>query len=138
MLLKELGFLHSTLQAEIILIGFVHVLSLFLGHNDKVLKQKSTIQQNKLNNLLKDKELQHNTEKTFLFYSRYVLSEVKKSFLQNGLNFTISPKKFNHADYLASFELFHRHIRNLQVLSAEDLDFIKTKTKDIALSSFRK
>ena len=27
--------------------------------------------------------------------------------------------------------------RNLQVLSAEDLDFIKTKTKGIALSSFR-
>ena len=33
--------------------------------------------------------------------------------------------------------MFYRDIRNLQVLSAEDLDFIKTKTKDIALSSFR-
>ena len=43
-LLKELGFLHSKLQAEISFIGFAHVLSLFLGHNDKVLKQKSTIQ----------------------------------------------------------------------------------------------
>ena len=86
MLLKELGFLHSTLQAEIGLIGFVHVLSLFLGHNDKVLKQKKTIQQKKLNNLLKDKEPQHNTEKIILFYSRYVLSEVDKSLLQNGLN----------------------------------------------------
>ena len=137
-LLKELGFLHSTLQTEISLIGIVHVLSQFLGHNDKVLKQKSTIQRKKLNNLLKDKEPQHNTEKIILFYSRYILSEVEKSLLQNGLNFTISPKKLNHADYLVSFELFHRDIRNLQVLSAEDLGFIKTKTKDIALSSFRK
>ena len=33
--------------------------------------------------------------------------------------------------------MFYRDIRNLLVLSAEDLDFIKTKTKDIALSSFR-
>ena len=44
-LLKEFHFLHSTLQAEISLIDFAHVRSLFLGHNDKVLKQKSTIQQ---------------------------------------------------------------------------------------------
>ena len=41
-----------------------------------------------------------------------------------------------NAAYLVSFELFCRNICNLQVLSAEDLDFIKTKTKDIALSSF--
>ena len=33
--------------------------------------------------------------------------------------------------------MFYRDIRNLQVLSAEDLDFIKTKTRDIALSSIR-
>ena len=33
--------------------------------------------------------------------------------------------------------MFYRDIRNPQVLSAEDLDFIKTKTKDIALSTFR-
>ena len=32
--------------------------------------------------------------------------------------------------------MFYRDIRNLQVLSAEDLHFIKTKTKNIALSSF--
>ena len=52
------------------------------------------------------------------------------------LNFSIPVKTINHADYLVIFELFWRDIRNLQGLSAEDLDFIKTKTKDIALSSF--
>ena len=35
------------------------------------------------------------------------------------------------------FELFYRNIRNLEVLSNEDLDFVKTKTKETALSSFR-
>ena len=34
------GFLDYILQAEISLIDFAHVRSLFLGHNDKVLKQK--------------------------------------------------------------------------------------------------
>ena len=53
-----------------------------------------------------------------------------------GFKFRIPPKKLNHADSFVNFELFYRDIRNLQILSTEDLDFIKTKTKDIALSSF--
>ena len=35
------------------------------------------------------------------------------------------------------FELFYRNIRNLEILSNEDLDFVKTKTKERALSSYR-
>ena len=54
-----------------------------------------------------------------LFLSE-VLSEVEKSLLRKGLNFRIRSKKLNHADYLFSFELLHRDIRNLQVLSTED------------------
>ena len=54
-----------------------------------------------------------------------------------GLNLTTPPKKLNHADYLVNFELFYRDIRNLEVLSAEDLDFIMAKTKDIVVSSAR-
>ena len=65
-----------------------------------------------------------------------MLSEAEKSLLVNDLNFNIPPKKLNHADYFVNFTLFYRDIRTLQVLSAEDLYFIKTKTKDISLSSF--
>ena len=53
------------------------------------------------------------------------------------MNFSIPPKRLNHAGYLVNVELFYRDIRNLQVLSAESLDFTKTKTKDIALSTLR-
>ena len=35
------------------------------------------------------------------------------------------------------FELFYRDIRNLEILSNEDLDFVETKTKETALLSFR-
>ena len=49
--------------------------------------------------------------KYFVSDCSYILSEAEKSLLLKGL------------------------IHNLEVLSTEDLDFIKTKTKDIALSS---
>ena len=67
-LLKESEFLHSTLQVEISFIDFAHVRSLFTGDNNKVLKQKSTIQQKKFNNLLKNKKPQHDPEKIILNY----------------------------------------------------------------------
>ena len=61
---------------------------------------------------------------------------MEKSLHREGLNFNIPSEKIHHADYLVNFQLFYRDIRNLQVLSTEDLDFIKTKTKDIPLPSF--
>ena len=67
---------------------------------------------------------------------RWLLSEAEKSLLQKGFNFSIPSKNLNQVDYLVNFELFYRDIPNRQVLSAEDLDFINAKTKDIALSSF--
>ena len=44
--------LHSALRIETNFIDFAQLYSLFLEHDDKVLKQKSTIQPNKFNNLL--------------------------------------------------------------------------------------
>ena len=43
----------------------------------------------------------------------------------------------DYADYLVNFELFYRNIRNLGISSNEDLDFVKTRTKKAALSSYR-
>ena len=51
-----------------------------------------------------------------------------------GLNFSLPPKYLDYADYLVNFELFYRNIHNLGILSNEDLDFVKTRTK---LSSYR-
>ena len=62
---------------------------------------------------------------------------MEKSLLVRGLRFSLPPKKLNYADYLTNFELFYRSIRNLDVLSNGDLDFVKTKIKDAAQSPFR-
>ena len=53
------------------------------------------------------------------------------------MNYCLPPKQLKYAGYLVHFELFYRDIRNLEILSNEELDFVKTKTKETALSSFR-
>ena len=53
------------------------------------------------------------------------------------MNFCLPPKQLKYSDYLVHFELFYRDICNLEILSNEDLDFVKTKTKEAALSSIR-
>ena len=52
-----------------------------------------------------------------------------------GLNFCLPPKQLKYADYLVHFGLFYRYVRHLEILSNEGLDFVKTKTKETALSS---
>ena len=46
-------------------------------------------------------------------------------------------QKVGYADYLVQFELFFRDIWNLDFLSDEDVDFVKRKTKEAALSFYR-
>ena len=85
----------------------------------------------------KDNKLQHYLEKISFKYSSYVLWEVETSLFLKGLNFKISTKRMNHADYFVNFKVFYRDIDILSVLFSEHLDFIKEKSKNISLSSFR-
>ena len=52
------------------------------------------------------------------------------------LSFVLSPKQLSYSDYLIDFELFYRSNDNLKILSGDNLDFIKTRIKDTALTSF--
>ena len=128
-----------SLQNELNLIEFAHVSTLFFGINDKILKSKNSVQQKKFYKLLQESKIENDPEKVIFNFSKYVLSDTKKYvLLVKGLNFCLPPKQLKYADYLVHFELFYRDIRNLEILSNEDLDFVKTKTKETALSSFRK
>ena len=79
----------------------------------------------------------HDPSKVIFNFSRYELSDCEKRLLAKGSNFSLPPKHLDYADYLVNFELFYRNIRNLGILSNEDLDFVKTRTKEAALSSYR-
>ena len=70
-------------------------------------------------------------------FSKFGLSDCEKRLLAKGLNFSLPPKYLDYADYLVNFELLYRNIRNLGILANEDLDFVKTRTKNAALSSYR-
>ena len=134
---KEFGSLKVSLQNELNVIDFFHVSTLFFGINDKILKSKSSVQQKKFCKLLQESKTENDPEKIIFNFSKYVLSDIKKKLLAKSLNFCLPPKQLKYADYLVHFELFYRDIRNLGILSNEDLDFVKTKTMETALSSFR-
>ena len=126
-----------SLQNELNLIDFAHVSTLFFGINGKILKSKSSVRQKKFYKLLQESKIENDPEKGFFNFSKYVLSNTEKKLLVKGLNFCLPPKQLKYADYLVHFELFYRDMCNLEILSNEDLDFVKTKTKETALSSFR-
>ena len=55
--------------------------------------------------------------------------EAEKALLAEGLNFSVPKKRLSYSDYLVNFELFHRSIDNLKILSRDNLDCIKTYLK---------
>ena len=126
-----------SLQNELHLIDFAYVNTLFFGINDKILKSKSSVQQKKFYKLLQESKTENDPEKVIFNFSKYVLSDIEKKLLAKGLNFCLPPKQLKYADYLVHFELFYRDICNLEILSNEDLDFVKTETKETASSSIR-
>ena len=69
-------------------------------------------------------------------FSKYGLSDCEERLLAKGLNFSLPPKYLDYADYLINFELFYKNIRNLGILSNENLDFVKTTTKKAAFSYY--
>ena len=120
---KEFSFLRKELQAVLNCIDFAHICSLFPSGNDSSIKIHEDIQGNKFNKLLKD------PEKVIYNYSNISLSDAGKSLLLEGLKFSIQPKKLNYGDFLTNSKLFYRSIYNLDSISNENLDFVKTKIK---------
>ena len=112
-------------------------MTLFFRVKDKVLKSKSSVQQKQFYKLLQERQTENDPKKSYFNLSEYALSDIEKKLLAKGLNFCLPPKQLKYADYLVHFELFYRDIRKLEILSNEDLDFLKTKTKETALSSSR-
>ena len=69
-------------------------------------------------------------------FSSHELSDDEKLLLCKGLNFSIPPKRLDYADHLLSFELLFSDI-NKNEMHNEDREFIKTRLKDSAFTSFR-
>ena len=134
---KEFDSLCSSLQQQINSIDYAHICSKFLKIKDLKLKSNNAVQEKKFCNLLKEKRSAQDPDEVIFNFCKYVLSDCEKSLLTKGLNFSIPCKKLDYADYLVQFGLFFRDKSNLDILSNEDLDFVKAKTKEEAISSYR-
>ena len=48
-------------------------------------------------------------------FSSYQLSDVEKSLLAKGLNFSIPPKKLNFADHMTPFESLYKDVKGCDI-----------------------
>lgn len=76
-------------------------------------------------------------KRLILIFFEYVLSDNVKKYLVKGFSICRPLRQHNYADYVAHFELFYRDIHDLEILFNENLDFVKTRTKEPTLFSFR-
>ena len=91
-----------------------------------------------MNKLIEKTHRCHNDpSKVIHNFSSYELNDIEKSLLVRGLNFSICPGKLNYADYCINFEYLFKAIKTDGILSPHKLDFVKTRLKDIALSSYK-
>ena len=134
--LLELNGVKKQLQSKISFFDFCHVCTLFLNINNEKLNRAKSIQNKKLSNLVLENsnlisETSHNPEKVIFNFSSHELSDDEKSLLCKDLNFSIPPKCLDYADHICIF----RDI-NKNKMPNEDREFIKTRLKDSAFTSF--
>ena len=134
---NEFNRLCNELQFQLNCIDFAHISAIFLSSNDNILKTHDSIQQKRFNKLLIENRPKQDPEKVIFNFSKLSLTDAEKTLLVKGLSFALPPKQLIYSDYLINFELFYRSIDNLKILSGHNLDFIKTRIKDTASTSFR-
>ena len=70
-------------------------------------------------------------------YSSYNLTQTEISLLPKGLNFSLPPQKLKFENHLLPFELLYRDVTNDERKDDDALMHLKSKIKDVGLSSFR-
>ena len=77
----------------------------------------------------------HDPNKVVFNFSSYKLSEVEKSILCKGVNFSVKPKSIEYSEFLLPFELLFRYVKK-ENSSSEDLSLTKARLLETALSSY--
>ena len=95
-------------------IDFNHVSNLFWLGNDKALRKHQKIQNKKFGKLsnVSCESVSHDPQKVIYNFSSHKLTEVEKSVLSKGLQFSLPPKKLEYSGYMLPFELQFRNIKS--------------------------
>ena len=131
-----LKLVYDNLKSSLSFLDFGHIHTIITNTNDKAIKLVELTQNNKLEKLsigYRDFE----PGKLIYNFSSHVLTDAQTSLLSKGLNFAIPPKRVKYENYLLPFEILFRGLKCSREFSNEDLDFTKSKLKDIVLTSYR-
>ena len=116
----ELVHLKGSLRYDLNFIDFIHIRTVFLASNNKIISKIRKVKNKELGNLCSNNSYfesitSHDPHKVLFNFLSSQLSEYEKSLLSKGLNFAISPKNLNYADYMLPFELLFRDIYLLDI-----------------------
>ena len=135
----ELKHIKDELVRCMSLVDFTHTISLFSKSNDATLTRCKDVHMKKLYNLgyfEREKET-NDPDQVIRNFSSYELSDIEKSLLAKGLNFSVPPKQLNFADYATPFEMLFKDVMNSK-LAAQNLSLLKLDLKKLAFGSFKR
>ena len=131
----EYDRIKQELQYQLSPIDFMHVSSLFLVSNNKVIRKNDKMHGRKLQKLIPNIheksiiDVLHDPNKVIYNFSNYNLTDSDKSLLIKGLNFAIPPKKTEYSKFL----LFRDIKSNSE--SSVDLASVKACLQNTAFTS---
>ena len=125
--------IREELQGTLSYLDFSYICSLFLVTDDKSILHHDNIQKWKSNNLLEislkeaiNDSYEPNPNNVIFKFSSYELTDVEKSVLCKGLNFSVKSKSIEYSELLLPFELLFRDIKQ-ENLWNEDLSLMKAR-----------
>ena len=125
--------IREELQGTLSYLDFSYICSLFLVTDDKSILHHDNIQKWKSNNLLEislkeaiNDSYEPNPNNVIFKFSSYELTDVEKSVLCKGLNFSVKSKSIEYSKLLLPFELLFRDIKQ-ENLWNEDLSLMKAR-----------
>ncbi len=133
---NQLSEVLDAFRNSVSFLDFVHFSCKLSDSVGRCASQRQQIQTRKFDRLQQeDSRCRNDPDKVIFNFSSHILSPAQKKLLSRGLNFSLAPKKLLEHDYLAPFEMLYRSVSGLPIFSG-DRRLLKTRLKDIALSSF--
>ena len=114
---SELVLLKNHLKANMNVIDYARICSIFLISNDEILTKQKDIQDCKIIELIKGKGI--DPENVIFNFSSYVVSDNDKSLLSKGLNFSLRNKKVAISEYIYPFELLYREVTQIGCMKTQ-------------------
>ena len=134
-IIREMQLIRGDLRTVMGFLDCVHISKKFIEGNIRTIKRIEEVQNYKLAELF-DSKL-HDPKKVIHNYCSYDLSKAEISLLLKGPNFSLPSKKLKFESHLLPFELLYRDVSHDENDINDSLIHLKSKIKDVGLSSLR-